>query len=238
MKSYLFRFARSPYATYFMGFAFEYLTSLMPIRRLFEDRNVIAFPHPVPFWQSHSLIVPKRAIPTFASVNFSDSEASERILHILHTAQALARKQRLNEYTVLVNGGAYQDVPQLHFHLASGIRKDGVPMYQEENITAPDGSYLSQLGNAASLEHPKPVRQFHRLLIALDQTPDMALLDFFMPEQRATLVDLLTLAQQAVKGEKLDRYTLLANVTEKELRGECLEGRLQFHLVSGDTTLV
>jgi hypothetical protein len=41
--------------------------------------------------------------------------------------QQLVEKYHLGAYRLIVNGGDYQDFPQLHFHLISdvGARRDG-----------------------------------------------------------------------------------------------------------------
>lgn len=229
LTSRLFQLARSDAASYFIGYAFEYASSMIPVRRLFEDRTVMAFIHPVPFWDIHYLIVPKRRIPSFASIDLTERQERDRILQILQTAQALARKNHLADYTVLVNGGEYQDVPQLHFHVASGGQMDEGEMYGEKAVAEPVDNAQQKLGKAKVMSHPAPTRAFHELLYCDDFTPNLWTVDFFNPEHRQTIIDLLSLAQDLVQSHALKRYTLLANV-----HGTEPDGTLQFHLVSGD----
>lgn len=231
LTSRLFRLARSHYASHFIGYAFEYTSSMIPVRRLFEDRIVMAFLHPVPFWKIHYLIVPKRRVPSFASIDLADRHEMDRVLQILQTAQALGRQSRLTAYAVLVNGGEYQDVPQLHFHVAGGGRKDGEAMYEEQNL--PKGWIKGiegaiQQGNVMAIVHPTPAREFHYVFISANATPDLWSLNFFNPDHRNALAELLRLAQQIVEEHRLDRYTLLANIN-----GDGEETCLQLHLVSG-----
>lgn len=231
LRSRLFRLARSDLASYFIGYAFEFASRLIPVRRLFEDKTVIAFPHPVAFWETHYLIVPKRRIPSFASLDLNDGETSALILKIMEAAQTLGRENKLDRYAILVNGGAYQDVPQLHFHLASGSQGDGGAMYSEENV----GEWMieervaAKGKSAVSIRHPLPVREFHYVLVSTDETPNFWSLDFRNPTQQEMLTDLLCLAQQLLAEHRLDRYTLLTNVDQNQ--GDTV---LQFHLVSGD----
>lgn len=230
LSSRLFQLARSDAASYFIGYAFEYASSLIPIRRLFEDRTLIAFLHPVPFWHTHYLIVPKRRIPTFVSVDLADRESVDRIVQIFQTAQALGRKRGLKTYSVLVNGGIYQDVPQLHFHVVSGGRQDGEEMYREQNVGLRGVADGYRKGRAGVNVHPAPAREFHQLLCATDKTPSLWALDFFNPDHRAALVDILCLAQEVIESHNPEGFTLLTNVSSHDG-----DGPLQFHLVSGET---
>lgn len=227
LSSRLFQLARSDVASSFIGYAFEYASSLIPVRRLFEDRTLIAFHHPVPFWDIHYLIVPKRRIPTFMSIDLTDRESTERIVLIFQTAQALGRKRGLQTYSVLVNGGVYQDVPQLHFHVVSGGRHDGEEMYTEQNVGLSGTAGGYRKGQAGVNMHPAPAREFHQFFCATDKTPSLWSLDFFNPEHRAALVDILRLAQEVVDAHKPEGFTLLTNVSHAD------DGPLQFHLVSG-----
>lgn len=201
----------------------------MPIRRLFEDRSLVVFVHPAPFWEVHYLIVPKRRIPSFMSVDMTEPAESNRILLVLQSAQAVARASGLTAYSLLVNGGAYQDVPQLHFHVASGGRLDGRAMFDEKNMPRIEDGRGRRKGSAMLLEHPEPSRQIHYLITATDATPPMHRIDFFDPVQRQTLTDIVMLAQHMVAGMSLDRFTLLSNVYDEDTTEH-----LQFHLVSGE----
>jgi histidine triad (HIT) family protein len=49
-------------------------------------------------------------------------EASDFLRDLLETVQSLVRQYGLDEkgYRLIVNGGEYQEVPHLHFHLIAG----------------------------------------------------------------------------------------------------------------------
>ena len=51
-----------------------------------------------------------------------DPEGSEFLKDVFITIKSLVKELNLGErgYRVVVNGGSYQDFPQLHFHLISG----------------------------------------------------------------------------------------------------------------------
>ena len=95
------------------------LGNWLPIERIAETHTVLAFHHPQPAYAVHILIVPKKTIHDLLS--FTDDTmiyARDALL----MAQRLIRQLSLDEagYRLIVNGGEYQDVKQVHFHLISG----------------------------------------------------------------------------------------------------------------------
>jgi histidine triad (HIT) family protein len=89
----------------------------LPVKRLIETERVIAFEHPTPAWAVHILIVPKRVIE---GVERLDEWDSTLLGEVFSTVQRLVDKMELKQYRVIVNGGEYQEVKQLHFHLVAG----------------------------------------------------------------------------------------------------------------------
>ena len=67
----------------------------------------------------HVLIVPKRACASLMELSAQDARF---LADLVETAQSLVRELGLENkgYRLVVNGGEYQDVGQLHFHLISG----------------------------------------------------------------------------------------------------------------------
>lgn len=94
------------------------MAAFMPLDKLRDTELVVAFHHPKPSHKIHILIVPKREIPSFTSLQPADFP----IIHeIVRVAQELVNELGLLEkgYRLIVNGGAYQDVAQMHYHLIS-----------------------------------------------------------------------------------------------------------------------
>lgn len=116
IKRTLFRLARSRFAYLFMGWSFRYMSWAIPVERLYETDSLIAFHHPVPTHPVHVLIVPKRTYATLLELSPADS-AFQRDL--FETVQKLVRDLHLAQgsYSLVCNGGGFQDVPHLHFHL-------------------------------------------------------------------------------------------------------------------------
>jgi histidine triad (HIT) family protein len=118
-KRYLrLRLARSKVAGLFIQWVFTHMSDALPVTRLRETETLIAFLHPQPSHPTHILLVPKRPYASLAAMPVDDTA----FLHDLFaTVQDLVRELGLEEsgYRLLVNGGAYQDVPHLHFHLVA-----------------------------------------------------------------------------------------------------------------------
>jgi histidine triad (HIT) family protein len=107
-----------------LGWIFAHMSFAIPVQRLRETQTLMAFHHPKPSYPFHVLLVPKRAI---ASLKELDPKDSVFLADLYSTVQSLVEEFQLSAYRLIVNGGEYQDFPQLHFHLVSnvGAQQDG-----------------------------------------------------------------------------------------------------------------
>lgn len=123
IRRVLFTLARSSLAGWVVGWLFAHMSFVIPVSRLRETDTLIAFHHPKPSHSVHILLVPKRKLPNLLAVGPAETDFFTDLYRIV---QELVVEFVLEEpgYTLLVNGGAYQDVPQLHFHLISGRMDD------------------------------------------------------------------------------------------------------------------
>ncbi len=115
----LFSIAKSPLGDLIVGIAFGKLSNLLPIKRIKETERALAFHHPKPFWETHILIVPKKAIKNIASLRDADYDYIQEIFRIIKEI-VIGMGLQEGEYSVITNGGSRQEVNQLHFHLFSG----------------------------------------------------------------------------------------------------------------------
>jgi histidine triad (HIT) family protein len=116
---FVLRVARSCVDGPVIGWVFEYMSFAIPVKRLRETPSLIAFFHPQPEYPVHVLLVPKRAISGLADPSATDVDLLTDLLQVVQSLVAeLGLEQR--GYRLIVNGGAYQDIAQLHFHLVSG----------------------------------------------------------------------------------------------------------------------
>lgn len=88
----------------------------IPVQRLRETDTLMAFFHPKPSYKFHVLLVPKKSVKTLQEL---DPNNSAFLTELYSTVQSLIDEFQLPAYRLIVNGGEYQDFPQLHFHLVS-----------------------------------------------------------------------------------------------------------------------
>jgi histidine triad (HIT) family protein len=90
----------------------------LPLDRLRETTTLIAFRHPRPGYPVHILLVPKRPIANLMALAAADQDF---MADLVQTVQSLVLELELERvgYRLISNGGRYQDIPHLHFHLVS-----------------------------------------------------------------------------------------------------------------------
>jgi histidine triad (HIT) family protein len=98
---------------------FARMSFAIPVRRLRETETLIAFRHPKPVYAVHILLVPKKALASVTDLTPADAGF---LTELFGTVRSLVVEFGLEQtgYRLVVNGGEYQDVAQLHFHLISG----------------------------------------------------------------------------------------------------------------------
>jgi histidine triad (HIT) family protein len=95
------------------------MSFVIPVQRLRETDTLMAFHHPKPSYPFHVLLVPKKAVASLRELDASDSKF---LAELYSTVQSLVDEFHLSAYRLIVNGGTYQDFPQLHFHLISDVQ--------------------------------------------------------------------------------------------------------------------
>jgi diadenosine tetraphosphate (Ap4A) HIT family hydrolase len=227
IQKILFSIARSRYSAWFLGIAFEHFSKLIPVDRIFENQSIIMFYHPDPFWEFHCVAVPKMGVPSFQKLDLSTETGKGILIDILENSQQLSLARDFQNYRVFVNGGIYQDVPQVHFHLASGLQLRGdVDNYKwDESVNS---EIINHLPGAVLTIHPRPCRQIHYLMTPVGEVPPFGKINFSDADQADAVVDIFRLAQKTVTEMKLNAYSIItqqwASMPEQEL---------VFHLVSG-----
>ncbi len=92
------------------------MSFLIPVTRLRETSNLLAFHHPSPAYKFHVLIMSKRQVASLSQLDPADTIF---LTDLYSTVQSLVEEYHLKAYRLIVNGGEYQDFPHLHFHLIS-----------------------------------------------------------------------------------------------------------------------
>lgn len=232
MKEILFKVARSEISGKFIGYAFENMTGLMPLDRVEETDKTIVFNHPVPQWEEHLLAVPKKNLRNFESVDFSDPEHVEHLRDLLKSIQSAASQTDLNTYAVLMNGGDYQDVPQLHFHIISGKNKsDGsdpiYPLYKNSL----QGKKILDENVIEVRESTRPRREFHHVITPKDVKGSIQTIDLDDDKVFEEVRMSFEKGQELVRDSELDKYTFLTVQQE-----DTSESPLSLHVISGSST--
>jgi histidine triad (HIT) family protein len=101
-----------------IGWIFTHMSFLIPVNRLRETSNLLAFYHPTPSYKFHVLILPKRQVDSLIKL---DPEDTAFLTDLYAAVQSLVNEFQLGAYRLVVNGGEYQDFPHLHFHLISDL---------------------------------------------------------------------------------------------------------------------
>jgi len=110
---------RNKWIARFVRWMFEHMSFAIPVKRLRETDTLMAFHHPKPAYPFHVLIVPKKAVASLAELDPADTAF---LTDLVSTAQSLVQEFKFPAYRLIVNGGEFQDFPQLHFHLISENR--------------------------------------------------------------------------------------------------------------------
>ena len=106
-----------------IGWIFAHMSFAIPVKRLRETETLMAFHHPKPSYTFHVLLVPKKSV---VSLREFDPKDSVFLMDLYATVQSLVDEFQLAAYRLIINGGEYQDFPQLHFHLISDVVGAGV----------------------------------------------------------------------------------------------------------------
>ena len=92
----------------------------IPVKRLYEDDHILAFPDINPQAPTHILVIPKKH---FASLAHTTAEDTEMLGHLMAEAAKIASAEKLdNGYRLVINTGpdGGQTVGHLHVHLLGG----------------------------------------------------------------------------------------------------------------------
>jgi diadenosine tetraphosphate (Ap4A) HIT family hydrolase len=118
------KLARTKFCRTFLIWMLQYFSFALPVHRLRETPCWIACWHPQPVYPFHILLIPKQAYADLYSVPADDQTL---IPDLLAVVRVLVDDYKLahSGYRLITNGGVYQVVPILHFHLVSD-QPDGI----------------------------------------------------------------------------------------------------------------
>lgn len=143
----LFTLSRSGFVAPVVRLGFARFSWLLPVRRVLSTSELLAFHHPRPSWETHILIVPKRGIAGLLAIG---EREAPYLSAMLMAAGEIAPSLNRESLSLVLNGGAWQDVGQLHAHLIAG--DDDLRF--EEPVSIETGVRM----------HPHPARRFHAII--------------------------------------------------------------------------
>lgn len=118
MIDWLMKLSRPRLARLLIGWIFAHMSFVIPVQHLRDTDTLIAFRHPKPSYPFHVLIVPKKVVTSLIDLDPTDTAF---LTDLYSTVQFLVQEFKLPAYRLIVNGGGFQDFPQLHFHLVSDL---------------------------------------------------------------------------------------------------------------------
>lgn len=97
----------------------EVLSGQTEVNVVRETDNVLAYHHTRPFWPVHIVVIPKRHISSFLTLEESDQPL---LLEMLGVVREVAEEvvAEHGACRILTNLGKYQDSKHLHWHVSSG----------------------------------------------------------------------------------------------------------------------
>ena len=117
-KQRLFRLARTGLGAWILGWILRRASFLIPAERLLETDTLVAFPHPVPSYPLHIVILPKGRLSSMADLPTADGAFEADLFRAVN--QLIGRFELASGgYRLIANGGKAQEVKLLHFHLIS-----------------------------------------------------------------------------------------------------------------------
>lgn len=85
LKQALLHIAKAPFMGKVIGIAFRYFSRAIPVKKLYNSKDIVAFYHPKPSYKNHIVIVPKRAIANLQQL--ASEEFQEYFVMLLRTVK-------------------------------------------------------------------------------------------------------------------------------------------------------
>lgn len=116
-------FARSYLGGLIIGWWFTKLSYLITSSKLRETDSLVAFHHPKPSYPFHALIVPKNKIKDITDLGNLGGGFQYDLFDV--TASIVDEFDLVSMgFRLILNGGRFQEVSQLHFHLVGGLEEN------------------------------------------------------------------------------------------------------------------
>lgn len=103
------------------GWGLELAPFALPVKPLRQARHWMVFNHPHPSYAVHIMLVPRKNVTDWMSVEPGQMDL-ESTKEFIELTQSIILEYNLIEtgYRLILNGGSYQTFPHMHVHLVSG----------------------------------------------------------------------------------------------------------------------
>ena len=94
----------------------EVLSGKTAVEKVLETKNVLAFHHTRPYWETHIVVIPRQHVDSLLT---ADSDLLVELLEVVKVVATEVLSEK-GAARILTNLGEYQDSKHLHFHVNSG----------------------------------------------------------------------------------------------------------------------
>lgn len=156
LQRLLFKLAKAPFMGKMIGTAFRYCSWFIPVKKVYNSKEIIAFYHPRPSYENHIIISPKRAVRDLQQL------ASEPYdIYCVRLWEAIkeigkTHPEYNDSFVLVANGGKRQEVGQIHFHMFTNHE-----VVKEYSAVSSTGSVFYRDSDIYILEHPNPDWEVH-----------------------------------------------------------------------------
>ena len=149
----LFRIAKAPLMGRIVGLAFQRCPWALPVKKIYCNRDVLAFDHPRPSYENHIIISPRKPVRSLRHMTSCD------LMKIWDAAGDIraAHPAYHGPFTLVANGGKKQEVQQVHFHMFTHH-----DMVRDAQGNAEIALFHDE--DTAVWEHPDPDWDIHAVL--------------------------------------------------------------------------
>jgi diadenosine tetraphosphate (Ap4A) HIT family hydrolase len=205
-----------------VGNVFQHCSWAIPVKKVYSSKEIIAFYHPMPSYENHIIISPKRAVKNLQQMALDSF--SRDFVKIWETAKDICvmHPEYNDSFVIVANGGKRQEVQQVHFHMFTNheIVNEYFVQEQVENVFYSDRAICV-------LEHPNPNWEVHFVIKPISSFQMVENDEYKYTYFRSILhsIDILNVEFNIVQRG----YSLVYQYNKQKNDKECTV----FHIVSG-----
>ncbi|MBD5530276.1 MAG: HIT domain-containing protein [Lachnospiraceae bacterium] len=156
LKKLLFKIAKGPFMGKIVGSAFQHCSWAIPVKKIYNSKEIIAFHHPHPSYENHIIISPKRAVKNLQQMALDSF--SKYFVKIWEAAKDICEMhpEYSDSFVIVANGGKRQEVQQVHFHMFTNH-----DIVNEYSVQEEAESVFYSDKDICVLEHPNPNWEVH-----------------------------------------------------------------------------